>query len=447
MPTAATGRAVASCGAMTDLTRRTLFGTAAVAGAGLSRIAQGATARAAPGQEPAALRGSVTDGRVSLPPLHDASEANQPPPNPLPPGRRLGVAVVGLGNLALEQILPGFGDARQVRLTALVSGVPEKARAIAAQYGIDPRNLYDYANFDRIRDNPAIDIVYIVLPNAMHGEFTARAAAAGKHVLCEKPMAASVAEAEQMIAACRNAGRRLMIAYRLQYDPAHRTAIGLARSGAFGELRMIQAGNGQNDRANRQWRQIRAMAGGGSLPDVGLYCTNAFRYLTGEEPIEVTGQVTRPTGDARFAEVEDVALFTLRFPSGVIATGASGYSYHESRQLRVQAERGWFGLDPAFGYDNLALQISRKQGEASGLETRRFAPRSQFAREMDAFALSLHDDTTPLTPGEEGLQDMRILEAIYQSAAGGSPVRLPAGNGHDVTRGAWPKQLGPYVPV
>ena len=428
---------------MTDLTRRTLFGTAALAGAGLAATAHAAAA----GQEPAALRGSVSQGEVSLPPLHAASEANAEPPNPWPPGKRLGVAVVGLGNLALDEIIPGFGQAKHVRLAALVSGEPAKARAIAAQYGVDASSIYDYANFDRIRDNPAIDIAYIVLPNAMHAEFTARAAAAGKHVLCEKPMAASVSEAEQMIAACKAAGRMLMIAYRLQYDPAHRTAIGFARHATFGAVRMIQATNGQNDAANGQWRQIRAMAGGGSLVDVGLYCTNAFRYLTGEEPIEVTGQVTRPTGDARFAQIEDVALFTLRFPSGIIATGGSGYSFHDSRQLRVHAERGWFGLDPAFGYDNLALQISRKEAQASGLQTRHFPPHSQFAREMDAFALSLHDNTVPLTPGEEGLQDLRILDAIYQSAAGGSPVRLPPHPGRDFTRGAWPRQLGAYVPA
>ena len=429
---------------MTDLTRRTLFGTtAALAGAGLS----GAALAATPQQEPSALRGAVENGHVSLPPLHAATEANDEPANPMPPGKRLGVAVVGLGTLALEEIIPAFGQSAHVRLTGLVSGMPEKARAIAAQYGVDPRNLYDYGNFDRIRDNPAIDIVYIVLPNAMHAEFTARAAAAGKHVLCEKPMATSVADAQRMIDACKAARRMLMIAYRLQHDPAHRTAIGFARSRKFGAVRMIEAVNGQNDLGNGQWRQIKSMAGGGSLPDVGLYCTNAFRYITGEEPIEITGQITRPAGDKRFVEVEDVSLFTLRFPSGVIATGSAGYSFHESRQLRVHAESGWFGLDPAFGYDNLSLQISRKEGRASALETRRFSSHSQFAREMDAFALSLHNNTTPLTPGEEGLQDMRVLEAIYQSAAGGSPVKFAAQSGHDITRGIWPKQMGAYLPA
>nr|WP_321986290.1 Gfo/Idh/MocA family oxidoreductase [uncultured Lichenicoccus sp.] len=423
---------------MTDLTRRTLFGTSAL-------LAASAAAAAAARREPDALRGAVEDGRVSLPPLHAPSEANGEVPNLLPPGKRLGIAVVGLGVLALEEILPGFGQAAHVRLAAVVSGRSEKARAIAAQHGVPEKNVYSYANFDSIRDNPDIDAVYIVLPNAMHAEFTLRAAAAGKHVLCEKPMAATVAEAEQMVEACRQARRTLMIAYRLQHDPAHRTLIGLARSGRYGSIRMIEAVNGQNDLPNGQWRQILAMAGGGSLPDVGLYCTNAFRYITGEEPVEVTGQVTRPAHDTRFREIEDVALFTLRFPSGIIATGSSGYSFHESRQLRVHSERGWLGLDPAFGYDNLAVQIDRKAEMAGALETRRFTPKSQFAVEMDAFALSLHNQAVPLTPGEEGLQDMRILEAIYQSAAGGSAVKLPPAVTQAKPRGQWPSQLGPYL--
>ncbi len=423
---------------MTDMTRRDLVGSAIGAGASL------ATAQAA---EPNALRGAVQDGRVTLPPLHQATEQNGPVPNPMPPNRRLGVCVVGLGVLALQNIIPAFGEAKSVRLTALVSGEPEKARAIAAQYGVPTQNLYGYDNFDSIKNNPAIDIVYIVLPNAMHAEYTVRAAQAGKHVLCEKPMASTVADAQRMVDACHAAKRELMIAYRLQYNEAHRTAIGLARDKSFGQVRMIEAVNGQNDAANGQWRQSRAMAGGGSLPDVGLYCLNAFRYLTGEEPIEVTGTMTQPKTDPRFREIEDVALFTLRFPSGIIATGASGYSFHESRQLRVHAEQGWFGLDPAFGYDNLTLQVARKTGQAASLEQRRFAPKSQFAVEMDAFAASLNEGSTPHTPGEEGLQDMRVMASIYQAAAGGSAVKLPPSTQPDATRGPWPKALGPAIPT
>jgi len=435
---------------MTDLTRRTLFGSAAGMAAGIGLVAP-ALGASLPGagsseQEPQSMRGTVTDGKVSLPPLHQSSEQNGEAPNPMPPGKRLGIAVVGLGNLALENIIPGFGETKHVRLTGLVSGNPAKARAIAAQYGVPEKNLYSYDNFDQIKNNPDIDIVYIVLPNALHAEFTIRAAKAGKHVLCEKPMAATVAEAQSMVEACAQANRKLMIAYRLQYTPEHRTIIDLARSKAYGAVRMIEAVNGQNDAPNGQWRQIKALAGGGSLPDVGLYCLNAFRYITGEEPIEVTGQVTRPANDPRFREIEDISMFTLRFPSGVVANGTAAYSFHESRFLRVHAETGWFGIDPAFGYDNLTLGINRKAGMASSTDSRRFSPKSQFAHEMDAFAASLHANQEPRTPGAEGLQDMKIMAAIYQAAAGGSAVKLPAVSGLDTTRGPWPKALGTFVP-
>ncbi len=409
--------------------RRVIAATAGAAAAGL--VGQ---ARAAP-EQPQAMYGSVKDGHVALPPLHAPGEGGEPVPNRAPPDKRLGVAVVGIGHLTLEQIIPGFGEAKQVRLAALVSGARDVAMAVAAQNGVPATHVYDYKDFERIKDNPDVDIVYIVLPNSLHLEWTERAAAAGKHVLCEKPMATSVAEAERMIAACRDARRRLMIAYRMQYVPAHRALIEMARRNTYGPLRFIEAVNGQNDVAG-QWRQSKALAGGGSLPDVGVYCFNAFRYITGEEPVEVTGRVTQPRGDPRFREVEDLATFTLQFPSGVLATGTSGYSFHEDRRLRCAATDAWFGLDPAFSYNNLVMQIGRKAGEASVKEERVWTPKNQFGAEMDHFAEAIRADRAPHTPGEEGLADMKVLAAIYQSAANnGAAVKLPLVQGFDTTRG------------
>ena len=430
---------------MAEMTRRGLVGSAlgAAAGAGLVAPASGAE----PQGEPAALRGAVQDGKVSLPPLHQASEQNGPVPNPMPPGKRLGICVVGLGALALENIIPGFAEAKSVRLTGLVSGEPDKARAIAAQYGVPSQNVYSYANFDSIRNNPDIDIVYIVLPNAMHAEYTVRAAQAGKHVLCEKPMASNVADAQHMVDACRAARRELMIAYRLQYNEAHRTAIGLARDKTFGRVQMIEAINGQNDA--REWpmapdprngrRRFAARCRALLLQRLSLsHRRGADRGDRRAHPTEERPALSRDRG----RRVVHPALSVRHHRHRLIRL-----QLHESRQLRVHAEAGWFGLDPAFGYDNLALQISRKAGQASALEQRRFAPRSQFAVEMDAFAASLREGTTPHTPGEEGLQDMRILEAIYQAAAGGSPVKLASVQQLDATRGPWPKALGPAIPT
>jgi predicted dehydrogenase len=423
---------------MADLSRRALVGTAA---AGIAAIGATRAQAALPTDEPPALFGTVAGDRVTLPPLHDTSTDSDPPTiNVTPLNKRLGVAVVGLGHLALNQILPAFGRAKDVKVTALVSGEPDKARVIAAQYGVPQTHLYDYTTFDRLRDNPDVDIIYIVLPNAMHADYTVRAAAAGKHVLCEKPMATSVADCQRMIAACAQAKRKLMIAYRMQYEPHHRMLIQMARDPANGPIRLIDAVNGQNDLGNGQWRQKKAMAGGGSLVDVGVYCLNATRYITGEEPMEVTARLTQPKDDPRFRDIEDVVQFTLRFPSGTVANCASGYSFHQSGHLRVQSEKAWFEASPAFSYDSLELKVGRKMGMANGVTTIGLPPNDQFAREMDAFAWAIRHDQTPLTPGEEGLQDMRIIQAIYQAAASGGVVTLPqaAGGRLDITRGALP---------
>ena len=420
---------------MPPISRRTLFGTSA---AGIAAIAAQANAA----DQPAALLGKVAADQVTLPPLMNPTEAEGSVQNGDPMQRRLGVAVVGLGHLSLLQILPGFGQAEHVRVTALVSGERDKALAIAAQYGVKEANLYDYAGFDRLRDNPDVDIVYIVLPNAMHAEFTVRAAQAGKHVLCEKPMATNVADAQRMVEACRQAGRKLMIAYRCQYEPHHRALIAAARAGKAGPIKLIEAVNGQNNADNGQWRHNLAMAGGGSLPDVGLYCLNAARYITGEEPVEITANLTRPKGDNRFKEVEDVVSFNLRFPSGALAHCSSGYSFHESRWLRVHMPDSSISLDPAFGYSDIAMITGYAQGKANATARVQFPPHNQFAREMDHFAQALKAGVEPHTPGEEGLQDQRLIAAIYQAAEGSGIVTLPVVNGLDTTRGPAPHEEG-----
>jgi predicted dehydrogenase len=287
-----------------------------------------------------------------------------------------------------------------------------------------------------------VDIGYIVLPNALHAEFTVRAAAAGKHVLCEKPMATSVADAQRMVDACKKASRKLMIAYRCQFLPEYRELIKLTRAQIYGPVRLIEACNGQNNANNGQWRHNKAMAGGGSLPDVGLYCLNAARFITGEEPIEITARITQPTNDPRFREVEDLCAFTLRVPSGILASCTSGYSFRENRFLRLMATDASIGLDPAFSYDNLMMQIGRRDGMSSGLEQRRWSGKSQFAIEMDAFAQVIRADAVPLMPGEEGLQDMRLIAAIYEAAASGNAVRFAAAEKADSTRGP-PPQVAP----
>ncbi|MBD0275419.1 MAG: Gfo/Idh/MocA family oxidoreductase, partial [Acetobacteraceae bacterium] len=259
------------------LGRRTLFA------AGTAGLALSATAAPAGAQAPPAIdTGVVRDGRVSFPNWRgDAEPPSPPPPAPLPPGERVGFALVGLGRLTLEELLPAFAECRYARPVALVSGTPEKARLVAAQYGIKPEAVYGYADIPRLRENGEVRAVYVVTPNSLHREQVEAAAAAGKHVLCEKPMATSSADARAMIAACDRARVKLMVAYRIQYEPHNREVMRMLRSGEFGAARLIETNNCQVQGDPSQWRMKKALAGGGSLPDVGVYCLNTARAYTG----------------------------------------------------------------------------------------------------------------------------------------------------------------------
>jgi predicted dehydrogenase len=375
-----------------------------------------------------------------LPPLLAPSESEKnDAPEARPPNERLGVAVVGLGRLALQQILPAFGASKRCRVTALVTGNSDKGHAVAAQYGVDPKNILGYEQYDRLKDLAGVDLVYVVLPNSMHAEFTVRAARAGKHVLCEKPMATSVADCQRMIDACAQAKKKLMIAYRMQYEPYNREVIRLARGGALGKLKSFVASNGQAQGDPQQWRLKKALAGGGALPDVGIYCLNAARYISGEEPIEVQAMQYSTPGDPRFSEVEEQVNFNLRFPSGFTASCYTSYGCHDSKRYRVMGSLGWAELDPAFPYTGQAMRMARKRDtdEAEAITQPRLEAKNQFALELDHLADCVLEDRKPHTPGEEGMQDMKLIAAIYQAASTGVTVKLAATDGLDAFRGPY----------
>lgn len=338
---------------------------------------------------------------------------------PPPPGRKLGWALVGLGSLAINQIMPAFAKTEKAKLTGFVSGDRTKAETLAQRYGVDPKNIYNYENYGAIRDNPAIDIIYIVLPNSMHAEYTIRALRAGKHVLCEKPMANTPADCEQMIAAAREAGRKLMVAYRLRYEPFNNALIKVVRDQEFGPLRVVLADAGFSIGDPNQWRLKKAMAGGGSLMDIGIYALNAARYLTGEEPVAVNAMMYSTPGDPRFKEVEENILFQLRFPSGVLANCTSSYGGPFNR-FRVTGTRGWAELDPALSYSGLRMRA----GTYGRIEERLHPVVDHFAAEMDHFSDCVMNNKEPLTPGEEGLKDLRIMMKIYEAAQSGGTLPL-----------------------
>lgn len=365
--------------------------------------------------------------KVQLSQIHAGTEQPEKAPGPfLPPGRRVGYAIVGLGRLSIDQILPAFATSKYCKPTALVSGDPEKARKLAAQYGIPESNITDYANYEKLKDMPGVDAIYIVLPNSMHKEFVVRGAKIGKHILCEKPMANSAADCQAMIDACKRANVKLMIAYRQQYEPMNRYLGDAVKAGKLGKLRSIVASNSQDEGDPTQWRLKKAFAGGGCLPDVGIYCLNAARFLSGEEPDEVFATVMQPKDDPRFTEVESHCSFMLRFPSGLVATLTTAYDVHRSTFLRLEGTDSWAEMDPAFGYHGNKLRMGRLGDDKKDtvLEPS-LEDKDQFALEMDHFSECVTTDRTPRTPGEEGLQDQRLIEALYKSAATSRAVRVP----------------------
>jgi predicted dehydrogenase len=380
-----------------------------------------------------------TGNSVTLPPLHNlTTEAKETNPSPsLPPGQRVGFAIVGLGHLALDQIMPAFGRSKYARPVALVSGHRTKAQKVAAQHGIGDEAIYDYDSFGRLADNAEVKVVYIVLPNGMHAEYTIRAAKAGKHVLCEKPMAVSVREAESMIDACNAARVKLMLGYRSQYEPMDRAIVKMVRDGKLGRPLHFISSNSQDQGDPSQWRLNRRLAGGGPLPDVGIYCINAARFLTGQEPDEVFGQTQQLANDPRFREVESSVQFHLRFPSGFTATCNASYDCHRSQFFRLECSDGWAQMNPAFAYQGLRLQHGCVVDGSDTVIDVEIDAQDQFALELDHMASCVIRDRRPMTGGEEGLQDMKIMAAIYESARTGIPVKLETSA---PTRGPEPEQ-------
>jgi predicted dehydrogenase len=334
-------------------------------------------------------------------------------------------AIVGLGSFAIGQVIPGFGDARQSRMTAFVSGNPAKARDLGARYGVS--RFYDYANYDTIADDLEIDCVYIVLPVGLHAEYTIRALEAGKHVLCEKPMASTSAECEAMVAAAKASGRQLGVAYRVHFEPNNREALRRIRAGEIGAMRHIQCDHGFNaslDYPPHKWRLQKALAGGGSMYDVGVYGINTSLMMLEEEPVEVSATYSYPRDDPRFTEVEGGIDWRMRMASGISVQGSSSYCYspYAARQRYFGSEASLV-MDPATTYydNNLVMEGGgqpRQEIDAGNAAM-------QFAAQVDGFSKAARANRPHLTPGEMGLRDIRLIEAMYRSADNdGAVVKL-----------------------
>ncbi|WOD40257.1 Gfo/Idh/MocA family oxidoreductase [Nodosilinea sp. E11] len=330
--------------------------------------------------------------------------------------RKIRYAVVGLGWFAQVAALPAFPSTEKSEVVALVSDDPTKLKELSQQYGI--AHTYSYDQYEDCLTSGAIDAVYIALPNHLHCEYTVRAANQGIHVLCEKPMATTPAEGEQMIEACQRNGVKLMIAYRLHLDPANLQAIEIVQSGQIGDPRIFNSVFSQQvEQGNTRLQQA---TGGGSLEDIGIYCINAARYLFQDEPVEVFA-VAANNGEARFAEVNEMTSVILCFPHQRLATFTVSFGASKVSTYRVIGTQGDLRLEPAYSWQGERTHHLTIDGET---ETRTFASHSQLAGEFDYFADSILQDTDLEPSGLEGLNDIRIIEALHQSIQTGKPVAI-----------------------
>jgi predicted dehydrogenase len=327
--------------------------------------------------------------------------------------KKLGIALVGLGKYAGGQLAPALKETKHCYLAGIVTGTPGKAKDWKKKYDIPDKNIYNYDNFDTIKDNPDIDIVYVVLPNALHADFVVRAAKAGKHVICEKPMAITVEECDRMIAACKEAGKQLSIGYRLHFEPHNQEIMRLGTQKTYGNLKTLKLNDGMGDVEG--WRIDKKLAGGGPLMDVGIYCVQAARYTTDLEPIAVTATQGVKTKPEKFKTVEESLTWKMEFPGGIVADCKTSY-VEDMNLLRAEAEKGWFELSPAYAYEGIKGKSS--EGKID------FPQVNQQAKQMDDFAIAITTGRPTPVPGEMGRQDVKILQAIYKAMETGQKVNI-----------------------
>ena len=331
--------------------------------------------------------------------------------------RKVRYAVVGLGHIAQIAVLPAFRNAENSELFALVSSDSDKLEKLGKKYSLE--HLYSYEDYSRALSN--VDAVYLALPNHLHREYTVRAAAAGVHVLCEKPMAVTSEDCRAMIEAAQQNHAKLMIAYRLHFEAGNLEAIRVARSGKLGELRIFTSEFGQQV-ANENVRVSEPVTrGGGPVYDMGVYCINAARYLFGSEPTEVLA-VTGNNGDERFQRVEEMTSVVMRFPEERHATFTCSFGAVDIGRYALIGTKGVLRADPAYEY---AMAIKHQLTVGEKTKTHTFPKRDQFAAQLVYFSDCVLKDKEPEPSGLEGLADVRIVEAIYESARMKRAIHIP----------------------
>ncbi len=337
------------------------------------------------------------------------------------PAKKLGVALVGLGSYSTNQLAPSLMDTEHCYLAGIVTGTKEKEAVWQEKYGIPKKNIYNYENFDSIAENPDIDIIYVVLPNSMHADFSIRAAKAGKHVICEKPMAVSVEECQAIIDACEKENVKLSVGYRMQSSPYTDEVKKYVKEKTFGEVLFVSSEAGYLSKGNPdQWRLDKSLSGGGALMNMGVYSIQTSIYGTGFNPVSVSAQEfsTRPE---YFKDTDETITAQFEFPNGAVGHMFTSHNVGGNR-LKSHCSNGWFELDPAHSYGPIS-------GTTSNGNVISFPHKRQQARQMDDFASHILTGSVNKAPGTMGKRDMIIVEAIYKSIKeGGKKQSLDLGD-------------------
>jgi predicted dehydrogenase len=332
-------------------------------------------------------------------------------------GPVLKVALLGLGGYA-NRVAEAMKACSRARVTGLISGTPSKLKDWSARFGVAEKNCYSYENYDAIANNPDIDAVYIITPNSLHLTHALRVAKAGKHVICEKPMALNAKEGQQMVEACAKAGVKLLVGYRMHFEAKTLEIIRMRKAGDFGKVLFFNGLSGFRIGNPSQWRLNRELAGGGSMMDIGIYSVNGARYMIGEDPIWVTAQETK-TDPVKFKEgVDETITFQLGFPGGATASCLSTYSLSNLDRFFVDGTNGFAELQPSTGYGPIMGRTNK-----GPLEQPHVAHQTV---QMDEMAAILLDGKEPIVPvdGQEGLKDLVIIDAIYKAARTGKRVDI-----------------------
>ncbi|MCC6287346.1 MAG: Gfo/Idh/MocA family oxidoreductase [Chitinophagaceae bacterium] len=330
---------------------------------------------------------------------------------------KLGVALVGLGYYSTDLLAPALQQTKHCYLAGIVTGTPSKAETWRQKYNIPDKNIYNYQNFHEIAANDDIDVIYVVLPPSLHEEYVVKAANAGKHVWCEKPMAMTEAACSRMIEACKKNKRKLAIGYRLQHEPNTKAYRKIVNQKLLGKVLSLEDAAGYVDNRTNHWKQTKAL-GGGVMLDMGVYAIQGARLGTGMEPLSVVSAKTSTTRPEIYKDgLAETAIATLEFPGGIFANIKTSFGENVNF-MNITCEKGVIAIAPYSAYNGI-----KGKSPLGEINTPYEVPWQQ-ANQMDDDALSIINNKPMLVPGEEGLRDIRIVEAILKAAEAGQSVKL-----------------------